>query len=100
MNMMPRGQTMQDALTAANVILSKLKEWEAEAAQESQLDQDDRTGEAVMREHIADVIAAAVDARLAKWRDVIRYALKCVHAEWPALQALWIRNLEKLLEES
>ena len=98
MNMLPPGQTMQDALASANLILSRLKEWEAEAAQESQLDQDDRTGEAVMREHIADVIAAAVDARLAKWRDVIRGVVRDIRNG--CRPALTIADLEKLLGES
>ena len=82
MNMLPPGQTMQDALASANLILSRLKEWEAEAAQESQLDQDDRTGEAVMREHIA---------------YVIRGSLNGIRAGCPTLT---IADLEKLLGES
>ena len=97
MNMMPRGQTMQDALVSANAILSKLDAWKAEAEHKSQRDQSRLTGEAVMREHIADVIAAAVNARLAKWRDVIRCSLNGIRAGCPTLT---IADLEKLLGES
>ena len=97
MNMLPPGQTMQDALVSANVILSKLDAWKAEAEHKSQRDQSRLTGEAVMREHIADVIAAAVDARLAKWRDVIRGAVESIC--WGGVE-MPIKELEKLLGES
>ena len=90
-------QTRQEALTWAATCIPVLPEWENEARQAGQIDQSDDAYFAVMQEHLADMIEAAMSERLDKWRESIRVAASSIR--WGG-STVALRELEKLLGES
>ena len=94
------GQTMQEAVDAANAILVHLNslDWEGEAmrAEEmSALNTSDAYDD-VMRQHLTANIYTAMKASKDKWRVVIKAAIEDLDGHY----AYASDNLEKLLGES